>query len=296
MKILRVILVIINSLITFSCITNYSILQASRNGDIEYLQKVLEKNERISARDAEMNTPLIIASLSGQNDVVKFLIDNGSDVNETNYGNYTPLSAALSYRRLDTAKILIDNGAILDIETHMLLVGFRLYEIIDYCLSKNIDLSLTLHIAASSDLNDMLLYLLDKGVNIDSRNASNSTSLMTSIDMQKFSNIKTLLSRGANPNAIDNNEKTPLMIACSKGNLDIIKLLIENGADINKQGFYDITPLMIAITFNKDNKNIEVIKYLLENGADVLLKDKQGKKAVDYAKAIGNDELVDLLK
>ena len=47
--------------------------------------------------------------------------------------------------------------------------------------------------------------------------------------------------------------------------------------DVNVNGW---TPLMIAA---RQNLNSEVIRFLIESGADVGVKNKEGKRALDYA-------------
>lgn len=68
-------------------------------------------------------------------------------------------------------------------------------------------------------------------------------------------------------------------VAIAKGDFDTVKKMIEFGEDVNKAS-NGKTPLMYAARYNR----VEIINLLLENGAEVNLKDKDGRKAVDYAK------------
>lgn len=60
--------------------------------------------------------------------------------------------------------------------------------------------------------------------------------------------------------------------------LDLISKAVLKGADVNAKNNDDITPLMIASKIG----DAEKIKKLIACGADTTLKDKTGKKAIDY--------------
>ncbi len=68
-------------------------------------------------------------------------------------------------------------------------------------------------------------------------------------------------------------------IAIAKGDFDTVKKMIEFGENVNKVS-NGKTPLMYAARYNR----VEIINLLLENGAEVDVKDKDGRKAIDYAK------------
>jgi ankyrin repeat protein len=78
---------------------------------------------------------------------------------------------------------------------------------------------------------------------------------------------------------------------------DAVLTLIEAGADVN---YFDdfilneptnVTVLMENVRLGNDL----VVELLLEHGADPSLQDSQGQSALDYARALGRDDLVVLL-
>jgi ankyrin repeat protein len=78
---------------------------------------------------------------------------------------------------------------------------------------------------------------------------------------------------------------------------DAVLTLIEAGADVN---YFDdfilneptnVTVLMENVRLGNDL----VVELLLEHGADPSLRDSQGQSALDYARALGRDDLVALL-
>ncbi|MCL2165506.1 MAG: ankyrin repeat domain-containing protein, partial [Oscillospiraceae bacterium] len=62
--------------------------------------------------------------------------------------------------------------------------------------------------------------------------------------------------------------------------------LIQEGADFNAKDNNGKTPLMIAAQYSS---NHDILRLLIENKADVGIKDKEGKRAIDYAE--GNEQL-----
>lgn len=76
---------------------------------------------------------------------------------------------------------------------------------------------------------------------------------------------------------------SPLMAACAFGSIAIVDYLIKVGVNVNEQNLIDgMTPLMYSV----NNGDIEKVRKLLSNGADKTIKDKNGKKAVDYLDTI----------
>lgn len=100
--------------------------------------------------------------------------------------------------------------------------------------------------------------------------------------------------------------KTAFMHAVLRNQIDTAKQLLEAGADINTKS-YSVThakstepgktPLMYAIL----QEHVDMVKFLLEAGADPTVKsgyenDHNRKTAMEYAKEIGNADIVQLLR
>ena len=70
-----------------------------------------------------------------------------------------------------------------------------------------------------------------------------------------------------------------LLSVAGSESVEEITRLIQEGANVNAtdDGW---TPLMLAVRYNGSP---EVLKLLIEMGADVSIKDKEGKRALDYA-------------
>lgn len=140
-------------------------------------------------------------------------------------------------------------------------------------------------------MQEMLLDVLKKGVDINLRNEQGFTPLMLAIEYDNTEIINLLIENGADIEC-RTQQYTPLMFAVQEGKFSIVQLLIRKGANINSATDEGLTVLMIAI---RDN-HINIVELLLKNGVDVDLKTKEGSTALMIAKQLNNEEIVVLIK
>lgn len=153
---------------------------------------------------------------------------------------------------------------IVDNEGNTLLmkaVSFGYYDLADYILMNNADVSMTNY----NGENAFILaadypYIINLLLNID--NGDNNAQ---------------------NLDIADSKGKTALFYACEFGNLNSVKILIKSGSDINKRDIFGKTILMYAV----ESENLEVIKYLIEDiEVDINEKDDWGQNAIFFATKI----------
>lgn len=153
---------------------------------------------------------------------------------------------------------------IVDNEGNTLLmkaVSFGYYDLADYILMNNADVSMTNY----NGENAFILaadypYIINLFLNID--NGDNNA---------------------LNLDIADSKGKTALFYACEFGNLNSVKILIKSGSDINKRDIFGKTVLMYAV----ESENLEVIKYLIEDiEVDINEKDDWGQNAIFFATKI----------
>ena len=94
---------------------------------------------------------------------------------------------------------------------------------------------------------EIILDVLDAGVDINSKNNDGYTPLHEAVVMESVEIIKLLLEKGAKINSKDNNRSTPLYYAVAAKSVEIVKLLLEKGADINSKNNNGGTPLHWAV-------------------------------------------------
>jgi len=121
--------------------------------------------------------------------------------------------------------------------------------------------------------------------------------LIWALKWWNFDIAEYLLKNWANINNTNRNKHTALMEFSStvfQNQLsNEIKFLVENWADINiKSETFWYTALMLATSSN----NIGNVKFLIENWADINIKDKEGNTALEFAKQLNNEEMLNLFK
>ena len=91
------------------------LVAAIRNADAQVVRKLLDNGADVNARDAEGNTPLILASFYASPECVELLIEKGADVNAANKAGATALiRAATSYEK---TRLLVAAGANVQVRT-----------------------------------------------------------------------------------------------------------------------------------------------------------------------------------
>jgi ankyrin repeat protein len=151
-----------------------------RAADAQAIRKLLDNGADVNARDAEDNTPLILASFYANAKCVALLLEHGADVNAANETGVTALiRAATSYEK---TRSLVDAGAKVRVRTADLgntpvilaarragnsrTVKLLLERGADATEHNNVGISPMMSGAASGDL-DTVQILLDAGAKAD---------------------------------------------------------------------------------------------------------------------------------
>lgn len=117
--------------------------------------------------------------------------------------------------------------------------------------------------AASHGHNDIILFLLSKGMGIETKGEL-GTPLRSASLMGRKSTVQLLMEQGAEINS-SSLEDDILHAAASKGHAAIVKMLVQGGADVDRRGGTFGTALHAAAY----NGHKEVVKILLDAGARV---------------------------
>lgn len=109
--------------------------------------------------------------------------------------------------------------------------------------------------------------------------------------------INFLLDQGLDINSATPQGWTPLFIAARDGQAEAAKLLVYREADLNAQTDRGATPLMMAVTqkFPSEKEREDLLVYMLKRGADANLPDASGNPPLYYAAAQKNPRIVELL-
>lgn len=124
--------------------------------------------------------------------------------------------------------------------------------------------------------------LLERGADVDKlENFWGETPLFPAVQSGYTEAVKLLLDMGANAKQITHTGEALLHIAAENHSAEIIRMLVKAGADLEARNKLKQTPLHIAAHKNK----LETVITLLEAGADPFAKDKNGKTPRDLAPA-----------
>ena len=248
---------------------------AAYYGDLEVVQKLIEYDADVSAKDDSGCTPLYVAS-EGQNlkdrSVLRFLLEHGADVGARTKSGRTPLHKASAFGALEVARLLLEHGA----DVNARAVGGMT----------------PLHEASSGSL-EVTRLLLECGADVNARTEGGSTPLHNASSSgypRQEEVLRVLLEHGADVEVRRTRDDwTPLYKAMYCGSLEVVRVLLEHGADVNARPIGGKTPLHVAVYLRKD---LEVVRLLLERGADVTAEDDNG---VTPLQEHGRDEVMELL-
>jgi ankyrin repeat protein len=265
------------------------LVTAIRNADARVVRRLLDHGAEVNARDAEGNTPLILAAFYATPECVALLIDKGADVHAANKAGATALvRAATSY---ETTRLLVAGGAKVRARTALgntpLILAARragnsrtvhllLEHGADAAERNEAGVSPVLSAAVSGDGETMRM-LLDAGGKIDDfpklkqpRAADIAANIRSPLMWAAYHNdvrmVRLLLDRGADPNQ-STYFGNPLSHACSSDSFEAAQVLIARGANVNaRDAVANFTPLHWAA--GSESSSPQLIELLLAHGAD----------------------------
>ena len=136
--------------------------------------------------------------------------------------------------------------------------------------------------------------LLNSGADPNIQTTMGETPLYQAVEMGKISHVNLLLQKGANPNISQIDGLTPLHLAVNRQNILIIKELLKYKADPNSKNLlYEQTPLHFAI---KNNVDPMILLILVQYNGNLTMKDKFGKRPLDYVSGEDMKKVIEKLK
>ena len=268
---------------------------------LEFARLLLMHNANPDLKNANGDTPLMIACKMGKDSFIKLLIKFNANQNEKNNYGETALHMALLNGNIDIIKLLINEKTNLQQLTE-----------------SNRSMS---HYAVKSGKISILKYIIEKtNSNVNEVDGLGNTLLHYACQINNFDIVEFLINMGACVHIRNNQGETPLFQAVRYSTLNIVDFLIQEGANADIKNMFDETVLDVA---SEDIKEyIDSLKYNLDYQryavdyplhlaviqgdyayADKLIrlnqkankKDSYGHTALDYAMNMSDEKMVRLL-
>jgi len=239
-----------------------SLHQASKNGDLEQVKKLIAADADVNARDKRSQSPLHYAASSGHEEIARLLIAHGADVNASMVNDsWTPLLDAANAGHAQVVKVLLENGAKVDVGDSY---GYT-----------------PLYYAIWSDDEEAVRMLIAAGADVNTCPKGDYHPLFYAVWQSHEGIVKAIIDAGANVNAEYENEDgwTALHYALDETDTDIARLFVGTGVNI---------PVFHNAVLEGD---LEKVRQLVESGTDVDTKDELGWTAAFWALSAGQKEV-----
>ncbi|MEQ1647034.1 MAG: quinoprotein dehydrogenase-associated putative ABC transporter substrate-binding protein [Hyphomicrobiaceae bacterium] len=247
------------------------------------------------ASGADINQELANAVLAADLERIKFLIAKGADVNKRDPQGYAPIHTAARHRHPEIVALLAASKA--DVN------------------APDVDGMTALVHAVARDHPATIKQLVSSGADLNSPAPGGYPLLALAIVEDKLDAAMALIASGAPINAASgSNQLTPLMLVAGKepvqlslgagrrpvvklhpqypGSLEVAKALIDKGADLDATNAEGVTALMLAAAHNQ----APIVGVLLQANAKIAVRAKDGRTALEIAKANGNETVVSTIR
>jgi ankyrin len=256
--------------------------------DFEQFAALMNQKNMIGANE----DAILKAARLGDLDKVRWCLNRRVSANCRDSKDMTPLHIAAEGGFDDMLILLLDRHADYEAVTKdgsalHYAVSFKRDRCILYLLewgvdtqSRDKDLCVPLHLAAMRGQGSSVNLLLDFKADIEAKSMWGSTALHYAAQVDSCEIADILISRGANIEAVDNYLNTPLIKAAHFGRVKVLKFLVDRGANIDALDENGECSLHRAARKNM----LPVVHALLQFGANPNVISIHGKSALDVAK------------
>jgi ankyrin repeat protein len=288
---------------------------ATDSGQLETVEFLIGSGCEIDKRCSSMGRPTALHVACQKKQIIyraitKVLLDAGADLNiKTEIENLTVLHASVAADSVWAVEMLLASGKIdvnvraIDGTAPIHLASRKNLKVLQLLFAAGADMlargkfgGSALHYAAYCGKEEIVKYLLEKGVPVNLPDDYKRTALHQGSFLQHPNVVKLLLEAGADPDAKDKFGYTPLHDASKRGFVDVMKVLVDGGSNVNAKSIRTVTPLMVAAEAGFH----AAVKFLLEKGADVdilgTMENGSQKRALDLAKMNGHISIIKILQ
>lgn len=144
--------------------------------------------------------------------------------------------------------------------------------------------------------------LLERGAGVGLRDRDGTDALMAAVMKGRTQNVRLLLDAGADLEARSPARETALMAAIRAGQAEMVDFLLARGADPNVYTQDEVsalsayTPLMYAARYGRGPEGLHMLRQLVRRGATPNVRRPNGETALTLAQRNGQQEMVQDLR
>jgi len=272
------------------------LLTAVQSGTVHDINMVLKRSLiHVNSHDSNKRTPISVAASEGRLEIVQFLVLKGAQLNEVDHMGNTPLYDAVRNKHEDVVDALLKAGAVLGLDENTVgvlmceaaskedqTVGVQEIRLLVKCgsnvNSKDYDGRTALHLAASTDKDNVIKVLLSLGADMYAKDRFDGTPLDDALRERNQRAMTLLVEAGATINEMK--ASLQLCQAGCDGDLDFIQHMMNNGSNLSAGDYDRRTCLHLAASSGQ----VHVVNYLLSHqDIDVNVVDRMGGTPLDDA-------------
>ena len=147
-------------------------------------------------------------------------------------------------------------------------------------------------VRSNSNIVGTVLYLLEKGADVNAMNAESQTPLYCASEVGNTAVVELLVKKNADFNIKDEYGWTALHIAASRGRTPVVEILLKSGVDVEQETkSHRFTALAIAAS----NGRTSTVECLLKAGASIDARDNEARTSLRWASSKGHVGVVEVL-
>ena len=217
------------------------LIDAVRAGDLVAVEQLVASGASVNQAKADGNTPLTISVQERHTAITEFLLEKEVNVDVLNVDEWSPLLIATFKGFAKEVELLLGKGAEMN----------RVYHSQKWTV---------LALAAYNNDLDITTLLLERGADP----MLGLSPITSAADRGHFDMVKFLLQKKVRINTWDADGRTSLITALKRGHTDIAKLLMENGANVDMWNMTGEYPITTAV----HTQNLRAVNLLLTAGAN----------------------------
>ncbi len=261
---------------------------------------LLENDADVNLADANGDPAINWAAYYGYTDIAERLLKAGADTEQVGHGNPREIAMRRGHQTFVSLMARLADIPLPSPDTALLIeaINSENLDALEDALALGASPSATdftgrpvLGLAARTGNAALVKRLVEAGASPDAADEIGFSPLMEAARDGKTDVVQYLLSLEVDANRRSNASAlhlTPMHMAALSGNAGIVRLLAQAGASLDPQGRDGGTPMIWALSESK----MATVEALLDLGADAAIKNKFGFSAIDFARQLQNNELL----